>query len=211
MTRPLQAVIEGLEESEWKVLKNRDGSEAPDAEVIREWAEVVYVPETSGIKKDSEPDRYIVLRVTNRQRQLFEDINPIRYYAIVTNHKGCGEEIIHWHREKAGTVEYVHDVTKNDLGAGVMPCGRFGANAAWYRLNLITYNLLSGFKRIGLPEKLHKARPKKLRFRLLCLGAKIATHARMTRAKLAAAVESIRELNALRRNLPKLLPLFEAG
>ena len=101
-------------------------------------------------------------------------------------------------------MEYVHDVTKNDLGAGVLPCGRFGANAAWYRLTLLAYNLLSAFKRIGLPEKLHKARPKKLRFRLLCLGAKIATHARTTVMRRAAAVESAAELIALRRRLPAI-------
>ncbi len=37
----------------------------------------------------------------------------------------------------------MHDVTKNELGAAVPPCGRFGANAAWYRLSLLTYNVLS--------------------------------------------------------------------
>jgi hypothetical protein len=112
--------------------------------------------------------------------------------------------VIHWHREKAGTVELVHDVTKNELGAGVLPCGRFGANAAWYRLSLMTYNLLSAFKRIGLPEKLHQARPKKLRFRLLCLGAKIAMHARRLTMRLAAALEGVAELISLRKRLVHL-------
>jgi len=206
MTPQLKAVIEGTEEAEWKRLKNRDGSTPSDEEVTREWGEIVYIPEASGVGKDSQPDRYIALRVTRKQQTLFEDGNAVRYYAIVTNHAGTGEEVIHWHREKAGTVEYVHDVTKNDLGAGVMPCGRFGANAAWYRLCLLAYNLLSAFKRIGLPEKLHKARPKKLRFRLLCLGAKIATHARQTFLKLAATVESVAQLTLLRSRLPLLLP-----
>ncbi|MCA9417656.1 MAG: IS1380 family transposase [Candidatus Omnitrophica bacterium] len=205
MTPQLKAVIEGMEESAWESLKNRDGSEPREEGITREWAEIPFVPEAEGVKKDSKPDRYIAIRVTRHQQLLFDDGNAVRYYAIVTNHEGRGEEAIHWHREKAGTVEYVHDVTKNDLGAGIMPCGRFGANAAWYRLCLLTYNLLSAFKQIGLPEKLHKARPKKLRFRLLCLGAKIATHARKTMLKVAAAVESIGELLVLRSHLPRLL------
>ena len=201
VTPQLKAVIAGVEGSEWKALRNRDGSLPRDEEVAREWAEIVYVPEAAGVKKDSRPDRYIALRVTRKQQTLFEDGNAVRYYAIVTNHEGSGEEVIHWHREKAGTVEYAHDVTKNELGAGVLPCGRFGANAAWYRLSLLAYNLLSAFKRIGLPEKLHKARPKKLRFRLLCLGAKIALHARRLALRVAAAVESVAELIALRGRL----------
>jgi len=36
----------------------------------------------------------------------------------------CGK-LIQWHREKAGTIELVHDVLKNELAAGVLPCGRF--------------------------------------------------------------------------------------
>jgi len=206
MTPPLKAVIEGTEEAEWKILRKRDGAAPTEEDVRREWAEIVYVPEAPGVKKDSKPDRYLALRVTRRQQTLFEDGNAVRYYALVSNHEGPGEEVIHWHREKAGTVEYVHDVTKNELGAGVLPCGRFGANAAWYRLTLLAYNLLSAFKRIGLPENLHKARPKKLRFRLLCLGAKIATHARRTMLTLAAALESVAELIALRARLLLLLP-----
>jgi hypothetical protein len=205
MTPQLKAVIEGMEESAWATLKNRDGSEPKEEGITREWAEIPFVPEAEGVKKDSKPDHYIAIRVTRHQQLLFDDGNSVRYYALVTNHEGRGDEVIHWHREKAGTVEYVHDVTKNDLGAGIMPCGRFGANAAWYRLSLLTYNLLSAFKQIGLPEKLHKARPKKLRFRLLCLGAKIATHARKTMLKVAAAVESIGELLVLRSHLPRLL------
>lgn len=204
MTRQLKAVIEAAEEEDWKVLRNRDGSEPKNEDVIREWTEVAYVPSVAGVKKASQPDRYIAIRVTPKQQRLFDDGNGVRHYAIVTNHPGCGEEIIHWHREKAGSVEAVHNVTKNDLGAGVMPCGRFGANAAWYRLNAITYNLLSAFKQIGLPKKLHRVRPKSLRFRLLCLGARIATHARKTMIKLAAGLESVRELIHLRMRMRQL-------
>jgi len=51
---------------------------------------------------------------------------------------------------EAGTVEKLHDVLKNDLGAGVMPRGRFGANAAWLRLNVLCYNLLTLIRRHGL-------------------------------------------------------------
>jgi hypothetical protein len=29
--------------------------------------------------------------------------------------------LIEWHREKAGTIELVHDVIKNYLGGGVLP------------------------------------------------------------------------------------------
>ena len=59
--------------------------------------------------------------------------------------------LLRWHWQKAGTIELVHDITKNELGAAVPPCGRFGANAAWYRLSLLTYNVLSALKSLALP------------------------------------------------------------
>jgi hypothetical protein len=49
------------------------------------------------------------------------------------------KRLLEWHREKAGTIEAAHDVLKNELAGGVLPCGRYGANAAWFRLAVITY------------------------------------------------------------------------
>ena len=52
----------------------------------------------------------------------------------------------------------------NELAGWALPSQKFGANAAWLRLNALLYNLLSAFKRVGLPEDLREARPKRLRF-----------------------------------------------
>jgi hypothetical protein len=53
-----------------------------------------------------------------------------------------------------------------------------GANAAWCRLNVMLDILLSAFKRVALPEELHTARPKRLRFVLLNGIGKVVRHAR---------------------------------
>ncbi len=57
-----------------------------------------------------------------------------------------------WHREKAGTLEHTHHILKNELAAGTLPSRKFGANAAWFRLNALTYNLLTALKRITTPS-----------------------------------------------------------
>lgn len=64
----------------------------------------------------------------------------------------------------AGTLEHAHHVLKNELAAGALPRGKFGANAAWFRLNVLTHNLLTAFKRLPLPGDFQTARPKRLRF-----------------------------------------------
>jgi len=69
----------------------------------------------------------------------------VKYFAGVTNlWEWPPKRLLAWHREKAGSIEALHDVIKNQLAGGVMPCGRFGANAAWLRLAVLTYNRADG-------------------------------------------------------------------
>ena len=84
-----------------------------------------------------------------------------------------GAALIRWHYQKAGHIEIVHDVLKNELGGGVLPCGAFGANAAWFRLCCLAHNVLSAMKTVGLPPKLADARPKRLRFAVFTIPAKL--------------------------------------
>jgi len=47
-----------------------------------------------------------------------------------------------------------------------MPTGRFGANAAWWRLSVLVHNLLEFLKVRALPAEMSSLRPKALRFRI---------------------------------------------
>jgi hypothetical protein len=178
MSREFAAAIRELPESVWQI-------EREDSDAVREWAEVPYVP-SDGVaaKGRPAPPRYLALRITKKQGRLFADGGDVKHFAIVTNRPdpegGSGLDLIHWQRGKAGTVEHTHHVLTNELAAEALPSQKFGANAAWFRLNAMLYNLLSAFKRIALPEELHSARPKRLRFLLLNGIGKVVRHARET-------------------------------
>src|SRR5208282_478139 len=94
--------------------------------------------------------------------------------------------LVEWHREKAGTIEAVHGVVKNELAGGVMPSKYFGANAAWLRLAVIAHNVLTALKRLALPTELLRARPKRLRFLIFNTAGRLVQHARKTVLRLAA-------------------------
>jgi len=111
---------------------------------------------------------------------------------------------VRWHWEKAGTIEFVHDVSKNDLAAGVPPSGKFGANAAWFRLNALTFNVLTVLKRRALPERFRDARPKRLRFALFTMAGRIISHAGKLVLQISAAAERLAGLRAARRQLAVL-------
>ena len=65
-----------------------------------------------------------------------------------------------WHREKAGTVEHTHDEVKNELGGGHVPSQRFGVNSAWFKIALLTYNMVSAIKGLCLEGEERTARMK---------------------------------------------------
>jgi len=88
-----------------------------------------------------------------------------------------GQALLEWHRGKQGTIEQVHRVLKDELGAGVYPSGKFGANAAWLRLQVLTHNLLELFKAAGLDKAYRQARPKRLRFAIFNQVGRIVRHA----------------------------------
>ena len=74
---------------------------------------------------------------------------------------------------------------KNELAGGGMPCGRFGSNAAWFRLAVLTYHVLTARKRLALPAEFLTARPKRLRFLIIHTPGKLLHHARPTMLRLA--------------------------
>jgi Transposase DDE domain group 1 len=181
MSEALHQAILKVPESAW------EGDGEPHAKEIRECAEVDFVPGEKSEHKESQPLRYVAIRIRQRQEELFADGSKVKHFAIVSNlWEWKPGRLIQWHREKAGTVEGVHDVVKNELAGGVMPSKYFGANAAWLRLAVITHNVLTALKRIALPAELLRARPKRLRFLIFNTAGRLVQHARKTVLRLAA-------------------------
>jgi len=199
MSEQLKAEIRQLPESAWQV-------EREEADAIRSWAEVPYVPSDGDHRKDRPcVRRYLAVRIQKRQGSLFADGSSVHYFAIVTNRTEDGLTILQWHRAKAGTVEHTHHVLKNELAAAALPSGKFGANAAWFRLNTLTYNLLTALKRLTLPGDLRTARPKRLRFLLFNTVGKVVAHARRTLLRLSGALQHAL-LRRVRRKIARLAP-----
>jgi hypothetical protein len=199
MSVALREAIENVAESAWEPYGTSH------AEVIRECAEVDFVPTEKSEKKETQPLRYLAIRIRDRQENLFADGSKVKHFAVVTNiEKWNPNRLIEWHREKAGTIEGVHDVLKNELAAGIMPTKYFGTNAAWLRLAVLTYNLLTALKRLALPVEYLTARPKRLRFLIFNTPGRLVRHARSMMLRLATTAERL----ALWLEAISLLPLL---
>jgi len=198
MSEALHKAIGNVPEEAWEPYGKSHAVE------IRECAEVSFVPGEKSEHKDTQPLRYIAIRIRQRQESLFADGSKVKHFAVLTNiREWKAGRLIEWHREKAGTIEGVHDVLKNELAAGVMPSKYFGTNAAWLRLAAIAHNVLTALKRLALPAELLTARPKRLRFLIFNTPGRLVHHARRLVLRLATTAARLAEwLEAMR-----LLPL----
>jgi hypothetical protein len=186
MSDALHAAIQAVPEKEWKPYGEAQATE------MRECAEVPFVPGEKTEKKEIQTLRYVAMRIRKKQGELFEDGSAARHFAVLSNRwEWEAGRLIEWHRGKAGTIELVHDIPKNDLAGGVLPSKYFGANAAWLRLAVISHNVLTAMKWLALPAELLTARPKRLRFLLFNMPGRLTHHARL--AAVAEWIERYRE------------------
>ncbi len=183
MSPQLRAEIAALDAAAWQPWS----AEADGA--LREWAEVGFVPSRASEHRAAEPYRYLAIRITPAQGTLFGDGTSTKHFAVVTNDWVTGgQALLEWHRAKAGTIEQVHRTLKDELAAGVYPSAKFGANAAWLRLQVLTHNLLELLKAVALDPALRGARPKRLRFAVFTAFGRLVHHARSAFMRLASQV-----------------------
>lgn len=167
MSEPLAQAVREVAEAGWRTFGQEDDG------TLRQWAEVDFVPGDKSEHKDSQPLRYVGLRLLKPQGVLFADGTDRHFHAVITNLDYEGGRLLDWHREKAGTVEHVHDEIKNGLGGGHLPSQRFGVNGAWFKLALLTYNLLSALKGLCLDVEERTARVKRLRLLLIHVAGRM--------------------------------------
>jgi Transposase DDE domain group 1 len=183
MSPQLRQAVAALPNTAWQVwAQEADGA-------VREWAEVAYVPSRVPEQRERVPYRYVAIRVRKAQGELFCDGNSSKHFAVVTNDwETDGQALLTWQRGKAGTIEHVNRTLKDELGAGVYPSGKFGANAAWLRLQCLTHNLLEAMKAVALEPQYRTARPKRLRFAIFTQFGRVVRHARQLWMRLETAM-----------------------
>jgi hypothetical protein len=196
MSEPLAQALRKVGESDWKTFRKEDDG------TLRQWAEVDFVPGDNYEQKESKPLRYVGLRLLKPQGVLFKDGSDRHFHAVVTNEKTEGGRLLDWHREKAGTVEHVHDEVKNELGGGHVPSQRFGVNSAWFKISLLTYNVVSAIKGLCLEGEERTARMKKFRLLLIHIAG------RMNRNNCVMGLRLCNDLDALKR-MQRVWEIFE--
>ena len=163
--------------TEWHPLYDRDGRRTD-----QEWGETVHAME-----KTEKSFRLIVLRTEKaseypNQTRLFKEY---RYHAIATNNEEApAQEAIHWHNGRGQSENYNKEI-KLGFGLEHLPCSDFEANALYFRIGILAYNMIVAMKHLALGDEWQTTTIKTLRWVLLNTAGKLMRHGRRWMLRLA--------------------------
>ncbi len=195
-------VIRHIPAPGWKPFYNKEGIKTD-----REIAVTVHA------MAKTEAFTLVVLRWRKQQPDLFSP-DPYCYHAIATDLKLDAAKVIEVHRESVpdpckavwkynqrAQMENMLKELKGGFGAEHMPCGSFEANAMYFSISVLTYNLTIAQKYLVIREGLQRSTIATLRWKLLQIPAWLARHGNRIRLKIATTVEKfnhyIRMLNRI--------------
>ena len=105
-----------------------------------------------------------------------------------------------WWSKRCGKGEEAHWL-KEDLAGGRLPSGLFGANAAWWAITVLAFNLNSAMKQLALGQEWVSRRLKAVRFGVINLPGRVVRHARTLLINLGQGHPSYPVLVAARRSI----------
>ena len=165
--------IKTIREEEWQPHEND-----------REIAQTVHT-----MNKTKEAFRLIVQRWPKLQGELF-DPDPYCYHAIATNREEPAKEVVSLHNQRGQAENYIKELL-NGFGTEWMPCGETYANAVFFRIGVLAYNLFLAMKLLALPHWYRTSTISTVRWKLYQVAGAIVKHAHRILLKLAAPIDKI--------------------
>jgi hypothetical protein len=164
----VKAAVAAIPEGAWKTF--RDG----------EIAETIHC-----MNKTKKAFRLIVMRRA-KTPDLFTDRVPWRYHAIAS--KRADEDApatMEWYNQRGDASENRIKDLKIGFGMDYMPCGTFSANAVFFAIGVLNYNLYCGFRADALGDGWERAQVQTVRWRLFQTAGKVVRHGRQLFLKIS--------------------------
>jgi len=169
----VRQAIRTIKENEWQ-----------RHEKDREIAETVHT-----MNETKQAFRLIVQRWPKLQGDLF-DPEPYCYHAIATNREEGAKEVVALHNQRGQVENFIKEL-KDGFGMNAMPCGETHANAVFFRIGVIAYNLFQAMKLLALPIWWRNTTIATARWKLYQVAARVVHHAHQIIMKLAVPIEKI--------------------
>jgi len=180
LTEPVRTAILQTPENAWVAALDQDGSARTNGEVT----EITSVVDLSAWPEGS---RLIVRRERPHPgAQLsFTDHDGYRFQTILTDQHDTNIAALECrHRQRAHVEDRIRD--DKDTGLAKLPFKAFAHNEVWVEIVMLAHDLITWTQALLLDGQLANAEPKRLRYRLLHVAARLAFHGRRARLHLQA-------------------------
>jgi hypothetical protein len=170
LTEAVREAILALDEGSWAPALDQGGAERPNGQV----AEITRLLDRGDWPEGS---RWIVRRERPHPgAQLsFTDHDGHRFQLFMTDQTDGDIAVLERrHRQRARVEDHIRN--DKDTGLANLPFRDFELNAVWLELVLIAHDLIAWTKALLLEGELARAEPKRLRYRLLHVAARLAFH-----------------------------------
>lgn len=178
LTDTVRSAILDTPTGTWVAALDQDGTERQNGQV----SEI-----TDSLSLGSWPDgsRVIVRRERPHPgaQLTFTDHDGYRFQAILTDQPGDDIATLERnHRQRARVEDRIRD--DKDTGLAKFPFREFALNQVWLELVLLAHDLIIWTQALLLDGELATAQPKRLRYRLLHVAARLAFSARTARLRI---------------------------
>jgi Transposase DDE domain group 1 len=178
LTERVRAAILDIPEDAWVTALDQDGSARANGEVAE-------ITERVDLSSWPQGSRLIVRRERPHPgAQLsFTDHDGHRFQAILTDQPDPDvAELECRHRQRAHVEDRIRD--DKDTGLAKLPFKAFALNEVWLEIVMLAHDLIVWTQALLLDGELQKAEPKRLRYRLLHVAARLAFHGRRAKLRL---------------------------
>jgi len=144
-----------------------------------EWAPYKngYIAETiHSMNKTKKAFRLIVIRRPYQSRLFAQEEMRVKYTVIATNKMESSEAVVQWYNQRGECSENRIKELKIGFGMERMPCGQFEANAVFFKIGVLAYNLYRLFLLNTLSPSWHRHQVQTVRWRLYQIAGKIVFH-----------------------------------
>lgn len=205
MSSVIKEQIDSAKETQWQPMLNKKGEEITDQKTLRihHWIGDYDKPFTLVIqRKRLKGQGELDLESSNNHQEIISE--DYLYRAIATNREDQSDsKLIHWYNQRGEDSENRIKELKHDFGGDTLPCSDFKANALYFNIAALSYNLFALMRQL-LPEELSHHRAITIRWRLYAMAAKVVKTGRQYSIKLRKDHCSLlaEVLEALRRFEP---------
>ena len=199
LTEQVRTAILEIPEDAWIPALDQDGSERTNGEVCE-------ITDMVDLSAWPERCRLIVRRERPHPgAQLsFTDHDGYRFQAILTDQPDEDIAVLECrHRQHAHVEDRIRD--DKDTGLSKFPFKEFALNEVWLEIVMLAHDLIIWTQALALDGELAKAEPKRLRYRLLHVAARLAFSGRRAKLHLQDTWPWVTELKAAFERL-KALP-----